>query len=117
MELRERVIALEFELNDVYRSSSWALTRPMRVLKRMVVKPVETMRPVAGELKSGGDAPNSAEPPGLWRRAMNFIRRTARTGKLDPSDKARLINMVRNNYSTVAQNWRARAAAAAGASW
>ena len=105
VELRERVIALEFELNDVYRSSSWALTRPMRVLKRMVVKPRETMRLVAGELKSGGDAPNSqAEPPGLWRRAMNFIRRTARTGKLDPSDKARLINMVRNNYSTVAQN-------------
>ncbi|MFL9583174.1 glycosyltransferase [Stenotrophomonas sp. AB1(2024)] len=105
VELREHLIAVEGELNDVYRSSSWALTRPLRVLKRMVLKPRETTRLVVDKLRGDSGKPGSqSSPPGFLQRAMNFIRRTARTGKLDPSDKARLINMVRTNYSAVAQN-------------
>ena len=33
--------------------------------------------------------------PGIWRRAMNLIKRTARTGRIDPSDRARLVSMCR----------------------
>lgn len=106
-ELRAQLLSREYELREVYSSSSWALTRPLRVLKRLVLHPRATASLVVEELSKPQDPAEIAAGtprPGLWRRAMNFIRRTARTGRVDPADKARLLSMVRTNYSAVVQN-------------
>src|SRR5690606_32817515 len=42
--LRARLDVIEQELQRVYKSTSWALTRPMRAVKRLMVDPRRTSR-------------------------------------------------------------------------
>ncbi|HEV7271693.1 glycosyltransferase [Pseudoxanthomonas sp.] len=104
IELHQRVLELEQELVDVYGSTSWALTRPMRAIKRILVQPRATWRHVrsvlSGNPPSDGHAPGSPTASSRLRRAWNLIRRSARTGRLDPADKARLLGMIRSNYTS-----------------
>lgn len=102
IELNERIGKLEQELVEVYGSSSWVLTRPLRVFKRLLLQPRATWRlmgkAIAGapEVGEGGDRqPRTSK----LRHAWNFIRRSIRTGRIDPADKARLLGMIRSNYT------------------
>lgn len=105
VELHQQVLKLEQELVEVYNSTSWGLTRPLRVFKRLVLEPRATWRLIRAGITHSrppdeGDAA-SASPKGSspLRPAWNFIRRSVRTGRIDPADKARLIGMVRSNYT------------------
>lgn len=102
--LRARVAALEYELRDVYESTSWALTRPLRVLKRLIVQPRATVKLITTELAATPTPGPVATRPAPWRRALNLIRRTAKTGRLDPADQRRLAAMVRTNCAAVVQS-------------
>lgn len=106
VELHQRVIDLESELVGVYQSSSWVLTRPLRVFKRLVLEPRATWRLIRAGSQPAPTAPGESAPKrsGRMRRAWNFIRRSVRTGRIDPADKARLIGMIRSRYEVVAQN-------------
>jgi len=104
-QLLERVEMLEAELDAVYASSSWAVTRPFRFLKRLVVQPRATYRLLRGELgERRAEEAGGGHRRGILRRAFSLTERTVRTGRLDPSDKARLVAMVRNGYSAVAHS-------------
>lgn len=104
-ELHQRVLDLEQELVEVYGSSSWVLTRPIRVLKRLILEPRATWHLIRQAIVSDSTGDGTAGVParrsGRLSRAWNFIRRSARTGRIDPADKARLIGMIRSNYNTV----------------
>lgn len=103
--LCDRIEAMERELDDVYSSTSWVVTRPMRLLKRMVTQPRATLRRMRNGLADESNlAAGRRENPSLLRRSFNFARRTATTGRLDPSDRARLLAMVRTGYSNTVQN-------------
>lgn len=101
--LHQRVLELEQELVDVYGSTSWALTRPMRAMKRILMQPRATWRHVrlvlSGKQSSEGYATGSSPASSRLRRAWNLIKRSARTGRLDPADKARLMGMIRSSYT------------------
>lgn len=105
--LRERISLLEDELRNVYASTSWVITRPMRMLKRLIGRPREIFgRAGVERLEEGKEVQGEEVMPqhrSLWRRAGNLVRRTASTGRLDPSDKARLVSMLRGNYAVAAQ--------------
>lgn len=104
-QLLERIDMLDEELDSVYSSSSWVMTRPLRFLKRLVLHPKATYRLLRQEF--GGDSVEqnpAGSRPGAFRRMLNLTERTVRTGRLDPSDRARLAAMVRNSYSTVAHH-------------
>ncbi|QOW19177.1 glycosyltransferase [Lysobacter ciconiae] len=100
--LRVRLAVIEQELQSVYRSTSWALTRPMRAVKRLMVDPRETSRHLKRMMSTGEAGVDESGSIG-WplrshlRQAWNFLRRTARTGRLDPSDKAKLRRMFRSS--------------------
>lgn len=102
IELNERISELEQELVQVYGSSSWVLTRPARVFKRLMLQPRATWRlmrkAIAGEVDAGEGGGRQARSSKL-RRAWNFLRRSIRTGRIDPADKARLLGMIRSNYT------------------
>ena len=107
IELNERIHELEQELVGVYNSSSWVLMRPVRVLKRLLLEPRTTWRLMRDASLAAPSADHAGSTPakrsGRVVRAWNFIRRTVRTGRIDPSDKARLLGMVRANYVAVAE--------------
>lgn len=105
VELHQRVLKLEQELVEVYSSTSWGLTRPLRVFKRLILEPRETWLLIRAAMTESqppkdGHAAVSPRSSGRLRRAWNFIRRSVRTGRIDPADKARLIGMIRSNYGT-----------------
>jgi GT2 family glycosyltransferase len=105
VELHQQVLKLEQELVEVYGSTSWGLTRPLRVFKRLIVEPRATWRLIRAGIthsqapQDGDTGPASPRSSSL-RPAWNFIRRSVRTGRIDPADKARLIGMVRSNYTS-----------------
>lgn len=103
-ELNERISALEQELVEVYSSSSWVLTRPIRVLKRLILQPRATWRLINNAIATdqGAESGNRATRSSKLSRAWNFMRRSIRTGRIDPADKARLLSMIRSNYTNVA---------------
>lgn len=105
MELHQRVLELEKELFKVYNSTSWSFTRPLRLLKRVISKPRETWRLVRARMMESKPLNNvavaaSQRSSSRLRSAWNFIRRSLRTGRIDPGDKARLVRMIRSNYTT-----------------
>lgn len=80
--LRLRLLAMDQELNEVYRSRSWRVTRPIRVIRRLLSNPMQELRSL------GRRAPRKVQS------AARFGIRTLRNGRLDPSDKARLTEML-----------------------
>jgi GT2 family glycosyltransferase/glycosyltransferase involved in cell wall biosynthesis len=106
VKLHQQVLRLEQELVEIYGSTSWNLTRPLRVLKRLVLEPRMTLRLIrsrrAESQPSEQDhaAAASGQSSSRIRQAWNFIRRSLRTGSIDPADKARLIAVLRSNYAT-----------------
>lgn len=107
IELNERIAALENELVEVYSSSSWVLMRPVRVFKRLLLEPRATWRLIReasrGPTPPEDEAQGQRKRKGRMARAWNFVRRSVRTGRIDPADKARLLSMVRANYVAVAE--------------
>ena len=103
--LCDGIEVLEKELDDVYSSTSWVMTRPMRLLKRFVTHPRITMQQLRSELAGGAKVNGGGgSQGGLLRRSLNFARRTARTGRIDPSDRARLRSIARNGYTNVVES-------------
>ena len=79
-ELNERISALEQELVEVYSSSSWVLTRPIRVLKRLILQPRATWRLINNAVATdqGAESGNRATRSSKLSRAWNFMRRSIR---------------------------------------
>lgn len=80
--LRMRLLAMDQELNKVYSSTSWRVTTPIRVVRRLLSSPKQELRNLLGR------APRPVQG------AARFGLRTLRTGRVDPSDKARLIELM-----------------------
>ncbi|MDC7807937.1 glycosyltransferase [Luteimonas sp BLCC-B24] len=98
--LRAQSAALEAELQRVYSSSSWTLTRPMRAVKRLLVDPRGTSRHVRRMMGPAANAhPERLPRRSRVRQAWNFLRRTVSTGQISPADKARLRSMFRAGYA------------------
>ncbi|WP_057627292.1 glycosyltransferase [Stenotrophomonas terrae] len=79
---RLHLASVDKELSDVYASTSWRVTTPIRVLRRLLSHPVQEIRNIVGK------APRPLQ--GMAR----FSARTLRSGRLDPSDKAKLKQML-----------------------
>jgi len=80
--LRLRLLAMDQELDAFQRSTSWRITRPMRVIRRFLSSPMQELRNI------GKHAPRSVQA------ATRFGIRTLRNGRLDPSDRARLAQII-----------------------
>jgi glycosyltransferase involved in cell wall biosynthesis len=104
-QLMERIDMLEGELDGVYSSRSWVITRPMRFLKRLLLHPRATYQVLRSKFSGSSTAQDArGAHPGNFRRALNLTERTVRTGRLDPSDRARLAAMVRDSCNAVAHH-------------
>jgi GT2 family glycosyltransferase/glycosyltransferase involved in cell wall biosynthesis len=79
---RLRMASMDRELKDVYASNSWRVTRPVRVLRRLLSHPADELRHLLKRL------------PRPLQSAARFGARTFRTGRVDPSDKARLKQLL-----------------------
>lgn len=97
--LHGQVLQLERQLTEVYASSSWRLTTPLRMLKRLIVTPGYALRQLAYRLDQ--------MLPDSWMRRIRsgwrFVLRTVRNGRIDPSDRARLRSIVAPLAAVAAQ--------------
>lgn len=89
---------LKMEHALVLQSSSWRLTRPLRVMRRLLTHPGSQARSVLGWLESRGGT--SARLARKLRSAGRFARRTISNGRIDPADKARLSAVIQQSCST-----------------
>lgn len=86
------------ELSAVYASTSWQITRPLRLLRRFMSRPLETTKHVA-RLCVRGVGGQSREVAAWKRRiasGLRFARRTLKARRIDPSDRARVMSMIRS---------------------
>jgi GT2 family glycosyltransferase/glycosyltransferase involved in cell wall biosynthesis len=90
---------LQHERNQLVSSLSWRMTRPLRVLRRILNHPGAQVRSVLDWLERRGGA--SARLSRKLRSGARFIKRSVRNGRIDPADQARL--------NTVFQQGRAAA--------
>jgi GT2 family glycosyltransferase/glycosyltransferase involved in cell wall biosynthesis len=79
---RLRMASMDRELKGVYASNSWRVTRPVRVLRRLLSHPADELRHLFKRL------------PRPVQSAARFSARTVRTGRVDPNDKARLKQLL-----------------------
>ena len=80
------------EREALLASLSWRVTRPLRVLRRLLGQPVLEMRNMLEWLERRGGS--SARLSRKLRSAGRFAKRTVRNGHIDPADQARLHNVL-----------------------
>lgn len=97
-QLESKMRQSELQLAEVYASSSWRLTMPLRFLKRILLTPGVAARQVASKFDQ--------LLPASWMRRLRsgyrFLRRTLRSGRIDPADRARLRRMISAPAAAVA---------------
>lgn len=90
---------LKMERAQMLASSSWRLTRPLRVMRRLLSHPGAQARGVLNWLDGQGGS--RARLARKLRSAVRFVRRTVTNGGIDPVDKARLGTVIQQSCSTV----------------
>lgn len=90
---------LNMERAQMLESSSWRLTRPLRVMRRLLTHPTAQARGVLSWLDARGGS--RARLARKLRSAGRFARRTVANGGIDPADKARLGTVIQQSCSTV----------------
>lgn len=91
--------ALKMERAQMLESSSWRLTRPLRVMRRLLTHPAAQALGVLSWLEAQGGS--RARLARKLRSAGRFARRTVVNGGIDPADKARLGTVIQQSCSTV----------------
>lgn len=97
--LQQALAQAQAEYARLLASHSWQLTRPLRVLRRLLSQPANQVRVVLDRLERRGGT--SARFARKFRSGARFLRRSVSNGRIDPADRARLAQVLQQGTTAV----------------